>query len=148
MGKRRNARESALQVLYHLEFDDISPEDALRLYWKERKISEDIRDHTGWLVSGVISYREKIDNVIHSHSKNWRLSRMAVVDRNVLRIAVYELVFGRHIAAAIILDEAIEIAKKFSSDQSAHFVNGILDSISKNIDSIKETFKDNNNDGH
>jgi N utilization substance protein B len=148
MGKRRNARESALQVLYHLDFDDIPSEYALRLYWRERKAPDDVKDYTGWIVSGIISHREMIDEIIHSHSDNWRISRMAVVDRNILRIAVFELVFEKNIAAAIILDEAIEIAKKFSSEKAANFVNGILDSINKNIKTIKKTFEDKENDGH
>ncbi len=148
MGKRRKARESALQVLYLLDVDDIPPEEALRFYWKDRKASESVKDYTQWMVSGIMAQRNSLDDIIQSHSEHWRISRMAVVDRNILRIAVFELIYEAGIAAAIILNEAVEIAKKFSSDQAAQFVNGILDSIRKDMDSIKTQIKDKNNGGH
>ena len=147
MGNRRKARESALQILFQLDFDQASMEEALRGYWVDRQAREDVKEYTRWLVSGIISRRQSLDGIIQEYSRNWRVSRMAVVDRNLLRMAVFELVFEPAIAPAIIINEAIEIAKKFGSEQSAQFANGILDSIRKNIASIKESFEGGENAG-
>ncbi|TET71492.1 MAG: transcription antitermination factor NusB [Candidatus Aminicenantes bacterium] len=145
MGKRRKARESTLQILFQLEFNDPQPEKVLNLFWESRRTSKEIKDYSSWLVKGIISHKKKIDNIIQSVSEHWRISRMAVVDRNVLRIAVFELLFEENIASAVIINEAIEIAKKYSSMEAATFVNGILDAIRKEIDTLRTSLKEEEN---
>jgi len=145
MGKRRKARESTLQILFQLEFNDPQPEKVLNLFWESRRTSKEIKDYSSWLVKGIISHKKKIDNIIQSVSEHWRISRMAVVDRNVLRIAVFELLFEENIASAVIINEAIEIAKKYSSMEAATFVNGILDAIRKERDTLRTSLKEEEN---
>ncbi len=142
MGKRRKARESTLQILFQLEFNDSETDKAFRLFWKDKKATKDVKDYCRWLVKGVISHRENIDRSIQSVSKHWRLSRMPVVDRNILRMAVFELLNEEDVEPAIIINEAIEIAKKYSGEQAATFVNGVLDTLSKRFDDKKETVRD------
>ena len=132
MGKRREARESTLQILFQLEFNDSDAEQVFHLYWKDKKASKEVKDYCHWLIKGIASHKESIDRSIQSVSEHWRLSRMPVVDRNILRMAVFELFHETDVAPAIIINEAIEIAKKFSSEQAAVFVNGILDTLRKN----------------
>lgn len=145
MGKRRKARENTLQILFQLEFNYPQPEKVLNLFWENRRASKEIKDYSSWLVKGIISHKKEIDNIIQSVSEHWRISRMAVVDRNVLRIAVFELLFEENIASAIIINEAIEIAKKYSSMEAATFVNGILDAIRKEIDTLRTSLKEEEN---
>ncbi|MFQ6109061.1 MAG: transcription antitermination factor NusB [Candidatus Aminicenantales bacterium] len=142
MGKRRKARESTLQILFQLEFDNSEPEKAIKQYWKHRVASEQIREYSSWLVKGIISHLEDIDRIIQSVSEHWRLSRMALVDRNILRMAVFELLFEESIAPAIIINEAIEIAKKYSNEEAAVFVNGVLDAVRKKLESEKKSEKE------
>lgn len=131
MGRRRKAREIALQILFQIEFDDSSIDQILDHYWAFRSGDSDVEKYSRWLVKNVAEQRESLDLTIQSVSKNWRLDRMAVVDRNILRLAVFELRCEEHIAPAIVINEAIEIAKKFSDTQAATFINGILDAIHK-----------------
>lgn len=142
MGKRRKARESTLQILFQLEFDNTQLERTLNQYWENKKALKEIREYTGWLVNGIISQQDKIDSIIQSISEHWRISRMALVDRNILRMAVFELLYEENIAPAIIINEAIEISKKYSGDKSATFINGILDAILKNLGNIKKSLKE------
>ena len=145
MGKRRKARESTLQILFQLEFDDTQPEKTIDSFWLNQKATKEIREHSRWLVEGITLHSESIDRLIQSVSANWRVSRMAIVDRNVLRIAVFELLHGEEIAPAIVINEAIEIAKKYSSEEGATFVNGILDAVRKEIQKMKNLPKEENN---
>ncbi len=131
MGRRRHARECALQILYELEFHENQVEDLLESYWQQRKEPPEVREYCEWLVRGVVREREKIDAAIQRISKNWRLSRMALVDRNILRLAAFELEAEPHLEPAIIINEAIEIAKKFSGEEAAHFINGLLDALKR-----------------
>ena len=146
MGKRRKARESTLQILFQLEFDNAHPEKAIDSFWKNKKATNEIKKHCRWLVEGILSHRENIDRLIQSVSANWRISRMAIVDRNVLRMAVFELLHEESLAPAIVINEAIEIAKKYSSEEGATFVNGILDDVRKEIQKMKNTPKEKDND--
>jgi N utilization substance protein B len=146
MGRRRKARESALQILFQLEFNKPRIEKAIDQFWKEKKASEEIRDYSNWIVKGIVSHQEEIDNLIQSLSNHWRLSRMAHVDRNILRIAVFEFLYEKDIAPAVIINEAIEIAKKYSSDEAAAFVNGILDAIKKKLETRKDSSKEGKDD--
>jgi N utilization substance protein B len=137
MGKRRKARESTLQILFQLEFNDSDAEQAFRLYWKDKKTAKDVKDYCHWLLKGITVHRESIDEKIQSVSKHWRLSRMPVVDRNILRMAAFELLYEEDIEPAIVINEAIEIAKKYSGEQAATFINGVLDTLSKKIGDTK-----------
>ena len=146
MGKRRKAREAALQVLFQTEFNDNSLKDILRLFWKNKKADKEIIEFSRALVENVLAHKEEIDSAIQSVSKHWRVSRMAVIDRCILRMAVCELVFGEDIAPAIVINEAIEIAKKYSGTKAANFINGILDAIKKNAEKEKKLPKGKKND--
>lgn len=142
MGKRRKARESTLQILFQLEFDRSQPEKAIDRYWEDREASEEIKTYSRWLVEGILSHQEEIDTLIQSVSKHWRLTRMAVVDRNILRLAVFELLYEKNIVPAIVINEAIEIAKKYSNEEAAKFVNGLLDAVRKQLESRKTEDKE------
>jgi len=138
MGKRRKAREEALQILFQTEFNDNSLEDILRQFWKNKKADKETREFSRTLVENVLRHKEKIDLFIQSVSENWRVSRMAVIDLCILRIAVCELIFDEDLAPAIVMNEAIEIAKKYSGTKAANFINGILDAVNKNKEKEKE----------
>lgn len=146
MGKKRQARESALQILFQLEFDENQAESILSRYWDDKKAPQDVVEGTARLVRGVVGRLEEIDSIIQGVSENWRLSRMILIDRNILRIATYELFFGEGLAPAIIMNEAIEIAKKYSGEQSATFINGILDALNKKTEATKPTSEVEDND--
>jgi N utilization substance protein B len=134
---RRESRETALQILFQLEFNDIMEERSLDPFWKKRKGQnlEYVQD----LVKGVVSKKEEIDSLIQSYSENWRLSRMLCIDRNIMRLAVYELLFEEGMPVAVAINEAVELAKKFGSNESAKFINGLLDALSKDPRIQKKT---------
>lgn len=142
MGRRRKAREDTLRILFRLEFENKQIEKTLDQYWKSKKASEEIKEYSTWLVNGVISDQAKIDNIIQRVSEHWRISRMALVDRNILRMAVFELLYEENIAPAIVINEAIEIAKKYSGEEAATFVNGILDAVRKDLKDIKKSLEE------
>lgn len=129
MGLRRQARETALQVLYGLEFEHASPGEARERFWESQDTPEDVREFADLLVTGVLGNREDIDQVIESASTNWRISRMAIVDRNILRIATYEICYQEEIPEKVSLNEAIEVGKRYGAEDSGAFINGILDRI-------------------
>jgi len=131
MGKRRQARECALQILFQLEFNSGDPKTLVKGYWEHQKVSSQVREFGTWIVERILADGEEIDRTIQSASKNWRLARMAVVDRNILRIAVAELLYERTLDPAIVMNEAIEIAKRYSGEESAVFVNGVLDAVGR-----------------
>ena len=133
MGHRRRSREFALQVLFQLDLAASSVDAVLQRFWTDREADDDVRRFTGRLVRGVIDDREAIDRWIADTSEHWRLARMAVVDRNVLRIAVLELQAGET-PAAVVIDEAIEVAKRFGGEGSGRFINGVLDRIRKRLE--------------
>ena len=145
MGRRRKSRESALQILFELEFDNTKLEKTLYEYWENRVASEAVKEYAIWLVKGIVSHQQEIDRIIQSNSEHWRISRMALVDRNLLRIAVFELLEEEDIAPAIIINEAIEIAKKYSSEEAATFVNGVLDAVRKKLKTKKNFLKEGKN---
>ncbi|RMG70342.1 MAG: transcription antitermination factor NusB [Nitrospirae bacterium] len=132
--KRRKAREYALQLLYSYDLSgEVITGSSLKEFWKEHQHTEDVREFTEDLVFGTINNLEEIDELISSVTEHWDLKRMAAVDRNILRFATYELLFRDDIPAAVTLNEAIEIAKRFSSKESSSFINGVLDRITKKI---------------
>ena len=134
MGQRRKARESAVQILYQLEFDDTPARGAVDAFWKKKRAPVETKEYARWLVEGILAERSELDETIQSVSEHWRVARMAFVDRNILRLAAYELLRSDSIAPAIVINEAIEIAKKFSGPEAATFVNGVLDALRKKIE--------------
>ncbi len=136
MRRRRQARICALQALFSLEFNSDLPELAtnriLTDFCNEPPESS-VREFALQLVNGVIEHQEEIDRTIQQASTNWRLARMAAVDRNILRIGTYELLFCDDIPKRVTINEAIELGKTFGSEDSSAFINGVLDNISKRI---------------
>lgn len=133
---RRQAREYAIQVLYQLDSSSVPlhVDDALHLFWahlEPGEASSDARAYCEALVRGVVDQQAQVDGAIQKATQHWRLERMTRVDRNVLRFAVYELLFRRDVPARVVLNEAIEVAKKFGSEESGAFVNGVLDRIAR-----------------
>jgi N utilization substance protein B len=133
MGLRRTARECALQMLYQHDVGKQVPEAILESFWEMNEQPERVREFATELFQGTISRIKEIDRLIQGHTKNWRLSRMAAVDRNVLRLAVFELLADVKTPDTVVINEALEIAKKFSTNESAQFVNGVLDSIKNDL---------------
>jgi N utilization substance protein B len=133
MGLRRVARECALQMLYELDVGKHSKDEILRTYWQMNEHPQKVHDFAEQLFVGTVQQLKEIDKVIQRHTKNWRLGRMAVVDRNVLRLAVFEFLLGGKTPETVVINEALEIARKFSTHESAQFVNGILDSIKNEL---------------
>lgn len=133
MGLRRTARECALQMLYEYDVGKLAPETILVSFWDINEQPEKVREFARQLFRGTLARMKEIDKLIQGHTKNWRLSRMAAVDRNVLRLAVFELLSDAKTPNTVVINEALEIAKKFSTNESAQFVNGILDSIKNDL---------------
>ena len=133
MGLRRVARECALQMLYQMDVGKHSKDEILRTYWQMNEHPPKVRAFAEQLFEGTVQKLKQIDKVIQQHTKNWRLVRMAVVDRNVLRLAVFEFLSDSQTPETVIINEALEIARKFSTQESAQFVNGILDSIKNDL---------------
>ena len=130
MRKRTKSREIALKILYAWEITDDSLDISCEEYMKNNNSEEDVVvEYAERLVSGIGSNIKKIDEMILSHATNWRLDRMATIDRNIIRIASFELVFMEDIPPKVAINEAIEMAKKYGSRDSGNFVNGILDKI-------------------
>jgi N utilization substance protein B len=133
MGARSLGRESALQMLFAMEAGGGSPERVIAAYWRETPGDPEGRDFADAAVRGVSADLEKIDEVIRKASTNWRLERMARVDRNVLRLGSFELLHEGDVPRAVILDEAVELAKRFGSEDSGAFVNGVLDRVATDV---------------
>ncbi len=139
MGRRRHSREIALQILYFIDVTEIPPDEAFRLYYQifdDELFAEDhfrapqkARSFAEELVRGVYGNRPEIDQLIVSASKHWRLERMSIVDRNTLRIALYEMLYCVDIPAKVSLNEAIDLGKIYGSEDSSAFINGILDHL-------------------
>jgi N utilization substance protein B len=129
MGLRRKARERALQALFFTDMCRYETEEALRLFCTHFNPAEPILSFFTQLTEGVVKNRAAIDTVIERFSKHWKLGRMSCVDRNILRLAVFEMLTCPDIPAKVSINEAIEIGKKFGTEDSGAFINGILDSI-------------------
>jgi transcription antitermination protein NusB len=133
MGARTTAREAALQMLFAIEATGSDAEQAIFDFWRELPGDAEGREYADQLVRGVRQDLERIDERIRSASQNWRLERMARIDRNALRLGAYELQTRTDVPRAVILDEAVELAKRFGSDESSKFVNGVLDRIADDL---------------
>lgn len=133
MGNRRKSRELALQILYQIDVSHDNTRDALDLFWQNFKGMEISMEFTEKLVEGVCAHKEEIDKLIEESSKNWKLNRMSKVDKSILRLASFELFYCKDVPVKVILNEAIDLGKKFGSEKSGSFINGILDRISAGI---------------
>ncbi|MDX2079402.1 MAG: transcription antitermination factor NusB [Terrimicrobiaceae bacterium] len=131
MGVRRDAREAAVQYLYQREIRSDENDSELEDFYRLRGLSPSAKRFCDALLKGWMSRRGPVDEAIRKHTVNYEFGRLSAVDRNVLRIAVYELLFCPDVPGVVAINEAIEIAKKYSSDESGKFVNGILDAIRK-----------------
>jgi transcription antitermination factor NusB len=129
MGKRRQARVLTVQVLFHMEFNPGDPEEGFDLISENFESPEEIREFARHLVLGIWAKRVELDALISRSSRNWRLERMSHVDRNVLRLGTFEMLFMKDIPPKVSIDEAVELGKKFGSEESGAFINGVLDNI-------------------
>ena len=136
VGDRRRAREYALQALFQLDLvPERDTETAMEEFWSGKKVHDAVRQFADELVIGTMGHRDGFDQILATSALNWRVSRMAVVDRNVLRMALYEFLFQPATPRVVVIDEAIEIAKKFGTEESGVFINGILDAIRIKLES-------------
>jgi len=131
MGARRKARELALQMLYQHDLSGNTPETIVTTFEDLQKSKPNTREFATRIFQGTVDNLTKIDDMIAQQAENWRLSRMAVVDRNIIRMSIYEFLHEEDTPKLVIIDEAIEIAKKFGTQKSSQFINGILDGILK-----------------
>ena len=134
MGLRRTARECALQMLYQFDMGGQSAPDILSTFWARGEQMAGVQSFANELFEGSVDKLDEIDEIIRQHVKHWKLARIAAVDRNILRVAVFEFLSDARIPETVVINEALEIAKKFSTDESAQFVNGVLDSIKADLD--------------
>ena len=132
MGERRKGREFALQMLYQIEVGG-SREETLTTFWEGKDPTPETREFAEGLVRGTLVRLDEIDALLRQGLEHWRLARIAAVDRNVLRLAAYELLHQPQTPPAVIIDEAIELAKCFGGDESGDFVNGVLDGLRKRL---------------
>jgi transcription antitermination protein NusB len=130
-GTRRKGRELALQALYQIEITGDSSVSAVDLFLRHFEGTAQAKEFARRLVSGVVSQHAEIDRMIEESTENWKLARLAKVDLVILRVATYEMVHCPDIPSAVSLDEAIEIAKRFGNEESAKFINGVLDQIAE-----------------
>lgn len=131
MGHRRKAREYALQGLYMYEIANRPLDEILTLDWLDKEITEDIRNFAVTLIRGAIDKMAAIDEQITAHSKNWKLERLSAVDKSILRLSIYALLYLPDIPSAVTIDEGIELGKIYGGENSGQFINGILDAVRK-----------------
>jgi transcription antitermination protein NusB len=132
-GRRSKARERALQALYQIDVAATDIDEALGRFWKSfEPVEAEVRGLTEELVRGVARNRRAVDDTIERTSTNWRLDRMARVDRNVLRLAVYELI-RTDVPVKVVINEAIELGKKYGTESSGAFINGVLDKVANDL---------------
>jgi N utilization substance protein B len=130
---RRKAREYALQILYALDLNPAPVGDFLKVFWEMNEAKQEVEEYATVIVKGTLAIREKIDGLISAHSSHWTIDRMPATDRNILRIGTYELLEEQTVPPKAVINEAIEIAKKFGTTDSATFINGVLDSIHQEL---------------
>jgi len=134
MGTRRKSRELCLQMLFQSDMGKQTPEQVRNTFWAERfGVDEETRGFADDLFGVATERRQEIDDLIQKHAQHWRMERMAAVDRNVLRASVAEFLGYKDTPKPIIINEALEIARKFSSPESIQFINGVLDSVGKEL---------------
>lgn len=135
MGGRRQAREQALQLLYQVDLGERSLDDAIALFWEDETdpTASDVVEFARILARGATAQQARVDELISDASINWKIRRMSLVDRNILRLAVFEFVALDDVPAMVSINEAIELGKRFGTSDSGSFINGILDRIARNL---------------
>ena len=131
MGNRSRAREAALKTLYQIDVTRDSPAEALKIFFRHHRVSVSSQPFVARLVEGTAQHLAEIDPLLRRHATNWTLERMAIVDRNILRLGAYELLHETETPPKVVINEAVELAKRFGTADSGKFVNGVLDSIHK-----------------
>jgi N utilization substance protein B len=129
-------------MLFQIDLTGVAPQQVFRQFWNDREAEATVRSFAEGLVLGVFEQRGALDRLISAAAEHWRIGRMAVVDRNVLRMAAYELLNALETPAPVVIDEAIEVAKKFGSEESGGFINGILDAIRRRVEGERKTGRD------
>lgn len=134
---RRRARAAALQMLYQMDVGRAGAYEAIATYWPSREpedqLPTELQDFANGLVRGTTARVAEIDKILGAHAQNWRVERMAVIDRLVLRLAVYEMLADEATPAKVVINEAIELARTYTGDEAVAFVNGVLDSVRKEL---------------
>ena len=131
MRNRTKSREYALQMLYQLDIRHATAEQILQEFWQTFEAADDIKTFANQLFTGTMQHVGEIDPLITQHADNWDLKRMAVIDRNIIRLGAYELLHVSDVPPKVCINEAIELAKRFGDTESGKFINGILDAIHK-----------------
>ena len=129
MRKRSKARESALQILYQIDVTGDPVDAVLNQYWHTRNRNPEVVDFANEIVKGTTEHLSEIDAIISQHSESWEISKMPIIDRNILRFAIYEILYMDDIPPRVTIDEAIDLANNFGTPNSGKFINGILDKI-------------------
>ncbi len=134
-GTRRKSRELVLQMLFQLDMGKQTPDHVEKTFWAERTdLEEDVRSFAIDLFHVAEARKEEIDGLIEKHAEHWRMDRMATVDRNILRAAAAEFLGFPKTPKAVVINESLEIARRFSSPESVQFINGVLDSVARELD--------------
>jgi len=131
MGQRRKAREYALQGIYMHEVGKTSATDIIKFEWTDKELSEDTKEFASKLINGTLERIDQIDDVIRKHSKNWTPERLSAIDRSILRLAIFEMIYMEDIPDVVTINESIELGKTFGGENSGQFINGILDAVKK-----------------
>lgn len=146
MGTRRKSRELCLQMLFQWDMGKQTPEQVRQTFWAERGDTDpETRGFADDLFGVAVERQQEIDELIQKHAQHWRMDRMAVVDRNVLRTGVAEFLAYRNTPRPVVINEALEIVRKFSAPESVQFINGVLDSIGKELAESRESTRINTN---
>ncbi len=133
MRKRSKARESVLQILYQIDVTGDPVDTVLNQYWHTRSRNPEVVDFANEIIKGTIEHLSEIDAIISQHSESWEISKMPIIDRNILRFAIYEILYVEDIPPKVTINEAIEIAKRYGTKDSSSFINGILDQVMNDL---------------
>jgi transcription antitermination protein NusB len=133
MSLTRKSRETALRMLFQWDSTKDDPGRVKEIYWTHAKADDSVRRPADRLFDAVVERVEEIDRIVQAHAENWRMERMSRVDRNILRAAVCEFLTMPEIPGKAVISEAIEVARKYSGDEAAHFINGVLDAVRRDL---------------
>ena len=133
MGARRSGREAALQMLFQIEASGVDADKAITLFWRNFEADPEGRVYADEAIRGIVPLLPELDAMISAASSNWRIERMTRVDRNLLRLGAWELAHRKDVPRAVVLDEAVELAKSYGTDESSAFVNGVLNEIGEKV---------------
>jgi N utilization substance protein B len=135
---RRASRDMAMKLLYQMEFQRDNIEEQKKLFFEENSLAEKDRAYVNDVVDGVYINMEYVDNLIETYSKGWKISRISKVDLSIMRLSIYEICFRKDIPYSVSVNEAVELAKKYSSEDAGSFVNGILSKIPNKDSSVEQ----------